>query len=295
MNIYTYWDNEKLPELIENCINTWKKYSNYNIIILNKNNFKNYVDINDYEKLNDTQKTNAKFSDYLRFDLLSKYGGIWMDASVILTKKLNWIEKFGTNIFFYNSRNENRGEICLESWFISSKKDNQLIKKIRNELFAIKNIQEENDYIENIKNNIIIPKYLNNNYHIVYLIMSKIIQNDKKLLNDFKLFCCNTNYGYAHLDRGYLVDPVLESFLCNKKIKLIKLNRFDRNLYIKRKSYYDYLFFNHKYNYTKESIMYELKKDQYTFIIFILMILILLFSISFCFLILFSKNSVYIF
>jgi hypothetical protein len=177
----------------------------------------------------------------------------------------------------------------LESWFISCKKGNQLIKKIRDELFTITNIEEENNYIENIKNNIIIPKHLNNNYHIVYLVMSKIIQNDKKLLNDFKLFCCNNNYGYAHLDRGYFIDPVLESFLHNKKIKLIKLSRYDRRLYNKRKPYYDYLFFDYKNGYTLENIIKELNKDHYTLIVFVLLILILLFSISFCFVILFLK------
>jgi mannosyltransferase OCH1-like enzyme len=37
--IWTYWDNDRLPEIIEKCINTWKKHNpNYEIIVLSKQN-----------------------------------------------------------------------------------------------------------------------------------------------------------------------------------------------------------------------------------------------------------------
>ena len=35
--IWSYWDNNNLPEIIEKCINTWKIHNpNYEIIVLSK-------------------------------------------------------------------------------------------------------------------------------------------------------------------------------------------------------------------------------------------------------------------
>jgi mannosyltransferase OCH1-like enzyme len=35
--------------------------------------------------------TLAKRSDWVRLELLNRYGGIWLDASTILTESLAWV------------------------------------------------------------------------------------------------------------------------------------------------------------------------------------------------------------
>lgn len=86
MQIFTYWDSEKLPILNEYCIYTWRKYNpDFSIVILNDTNIHKYVKtfpIN-YEKLIVQHK-----SDYIRTYLLYHYGGIWIDSTLILRGKL---------------------------------------------------------------------------------------------------------------------------------------------------------------------------------------------------------------
>lgn len=82
MQIFTYWDCDKLPILNQYCIYTWKKYNpDISIVILNDANIHQYVKtfpVN-YDKLIIQHK-----SDYIRTYLIYHYGGIWMDNTIIL-------------------------------------------------------------------------------------------------------------------------------------------------------------------------------------------------------------------
>jgi len=85
--IWIYWDSEELPKDISLIIdNNKKKLPDWDIKVLNKNNLKQYLDIYAFPKTYDTLSLQHK-ADYIRLKLLSKYGGIWMDASIIINSK----------------------------------------------------------------------------------------------------------------------------------------------------------------------------------------------------------------
>lgn len=94
MQIFTYWDSEKLPLLNQYCIYTWKKHNpEFSTVILHDSNIHQYVKtfpVN-YDKLIIQHKT-----DYIRTYLLYHYGGIWIDNTIILRGKLGDI--FDLNI-----------------------------------------------------------------------------------------------------------------------------------------------------------------------------------------------------
>ena len=72
--IWTYWDKEELPKLINQIYNNnIKILSDWKLNILNDKNINTYVDnINTkYNSLGQTHK-----SDYIRLKLLKKYGGV---------------------------------------------------------------------------------------------------------------------------------------------------------------------------------------------------------------------------
>ena len=80
-NIYVFWwqgINESTPELVKTCIHLAQVNNpNNKVIILTKDNFKDYSDIPDYilEKLDKGIITITHFSDILRASVLSKTGG----------------------------------------------------------------------------------------------------------------------------------------------------------------------------------------------------------------------------
>ena len=103
-----------------------KNLKDYNLIIINDSNIKDYVNIPKYimDKYKTGKMTPTHFSDILRLELLNKYGGTWIDASVLITK---YEPRFYDNIlFFFGSKSD---EGCVgSSWFITSEKGSPILK-----------------------------------------------------------------------------------------------------------------------------------------------------------------------
>ena len=79
--------NEQTPPVIRACFDSIdRNMQNYQIIRLTKDTIKEYLDLPDfaYQKIDKGFKL-AHFSDLLRVCLLYVYGGVWMDAKILLT------------------------------------------------------------------------------------------------------------------------------------------------------------------------------------------------------------------
>lgn len=78
--------------MIKLCINSIKRNCNdWNFHLLSLSNVKEYIDLPSFiwRKLNNTSITLTEFSDILRFALLNKYGGLWIDATTFVTKQIS--------------------------------------------------------------------------------------------------------------------------------------------------------------------------------------------------------------
>lgn len=92
--VWIFWwqGSNNMPPIVNSCyqrailLNPDKK-----ICLLTKDNIDEYLEINPKIKMMVENKTISItfFSDYLRMGLLAKYGGIWLDATVYLTRSLN--------------------------------------------------------------------------------------------------------------------------------------------------------------------------------------------------------------
>ncbi len=97
--IYYCWlqGEEYLTPVARVCYNVLKKQAgNYKVIFLDENNFSDYVDIPDYivQKFKSGKMKPAHFSDVIRMNLLEKFGGLWLDATVLVTEPLEKHKKF---------------------------------------------------------------------------------------------------------------------------------------------------------------------------------------------------------
>lgn len=94
--IWQYWGqgvhSETLPELVQICFNSVDKFKgDYRVIRLSDDTIPDYVDIPEFvflKRKNNPQFTITFFSDLLRLILLRAYGGVWLDATVLLTDYL---------------------------------------------------------------------------------------------------------------------------------------------------------------------------------------------------------------
>ena len=187
--IWTYWDGTT-PDVINKCIDTWKKHNpTYEIIILNKNNLNKYLPEVDFSKMKNIENP-AHFSDMVRIHILAKNGGIWCDASIICLKSFDWINEL---------RNEENSEFVgfyidsftipqykdkspvIENWFFACIKGSEFVSNWRDEYKRITDFESRKQYLENVKSsNIDFQNIGMNEYLAMHISAQKVLQSDKK-------------------------------------------------------------------------------------------------------------------
>ena len=127
------------PIIVQKCYNSLLAHlKDREIILLTEKNFSDYAILPDYiiEKYNKGIITRTHLSDLLRLELLSKYGGTWIDATVFCAS--DNIPSFMLDADFFIFQNLKPGSdgstINLSSWFMTSKANNHLILALK-ELF----------------------------------------------------------------------------------------------------------------------------------------------------------------
>lgn len=141
--IWTYWETlpgKKKPGYIDLCINSIKFNCEkcFNIIVLNENSIYDYLpeikDI-DFSKLNLPQKV-----DYYRYSLLEKYGGVWIDADILVIKCICPFYKKLEDYDYVGFGCGHEQSICSKTlygysrplnWFMISKKNTPFIKCVK--------------------------------------------------------------------------------------------------------------------------------------------------------------------
>lgn len=106
---YCWFGRNPLPELALKCISSWKKFfPDYEIIQWNEDNFD--VNIIPYTQQAYSAKKYAFVSDYVRFWVLYKFGGLYFDTDVEIIKPMDDIISRGP---FMGIEVESTGEYPL--------------------------------------------------------------------------------------------------------------------------------------------------------------------------------------
>jgi len=86
-----WWQGEcLLPDICKVCLHNLRLHHEDKVIFLSKDNLRDYVTISPIiiDKFEHGQYSHAHFSDLVRLYLLSHYGGIWVDATLLLTRPI---------------------------------------------------------------------------------------------------------------------------------------------------------------------------------------------------------------
>ena len=106
---YCWFGRNPLPELAQKCIASWKKYlPDYEIKEWNEDNFD--VNIIPYTAEAYAMKKYAFVSDYARFWILHKYGGIYFDTDVEVIRPIDDIIARGNFMGFETDPNPAKGD-----------------------------------------------------------------------------------------------------------------------------------------------------------------------------------------
>lgn len=121
--IWIFWAQgwEDAPSIARASLNSWKHLNpDWEVRTLDRNS-------EEYEGTREFCKSKnmgwAAKSDLLRLSLMSKHGGVWVDATTICLKPLDdWVhERMGTAGFFLFKKDES-----VSSWFLASEEGSPL-------------------------------------------------------------------------------------------------------------------------------------------------------------------------
>lgn len=127
---------DNAPHIVKKCFQSvCDNLSDNEIILIDCNNMKNYIQFPDYimKKWKNGKISNAHFSDLLRLELLSKYGGIWLDATVLCTDKKIPDFIWNSDLFLYQflkPGKDGHSHIC-SSWLICAKQNNKILMAVK--------------------------------------------------------------------------------------------------------------------------------------------------------------------
>ena len=129
---------ENAPELVNRCYKSLKdNLTDREIILITSENMSNYVKFPKFilEKWEKGYITHTHMTDLLRLELLIRYGGMWIDSTVLCTSKREEIPDyyFNSDLFIYQSLKPGRdGQAQLiSSWLMSARTNNKILMMTR--------------------------------------------------------------------------------------------------------------------------------------------------------------------
>lgn len=86
--IWQYWAQgyDAVPPVVRECLDSVEEFAgDYTLVRLTDENLQEYLDLPEYVQQKRALYSRAHFADLLRLMLLQVYGGVWLDATVMLT------------------------------------------------------------------------------------------------------------------------------------------------------------------------------------------------------------------
>lgn len=81
-----------MPDIVRTCYNSVKANADgREVVLITNDNVEKYISIPKFikDKVNNGKMSRTHFADYIRISLLKNYGGLWIDATVLVTDKIN--------------------------------------------------------------------------------------------------------------------------------------------------------------------------------------------------------------
>lgn len=122
--LWTYWQPAPAPAFIQACLANWRRFApDHELRLLDRDSIARWLP----ELRADFDTLPAyRQADWLRVHLLARHGGIWMDASMLLSRDLAWLHetrkrRTADYVGFYIDRYTTRAELpIVENWLMAS-------------------------------------------------------------------------------------------------------------------------------------------------------------------------------
>lgn len=238
--IWTYWDGD-MSLLVHMCLQSCLRHNrDYDIILLTRANLHKYIDI-DLTSLRHANFGHAMFSDFVRLHVLAKHGGIWMDASVICNKSLDWMRDIqkttGRTFVGYKANNHTEEDMkgvrdVIETSVFACTPNNPFVCAWRDEFMKINDYEHVHQYIDDMmKQGFRLPSITRNEYWAVYSAYCVTLERNPDFNKHMYLMDATKTIYVYQFENGHLShhEQVASLFTCKYRDQpLLKLSNWDR-------------------------------------------------------------------
>jgi len=133
---------EHAPELVKRCIASVEENAvGAKVVVLTDETIPQYLTLPEHivQKYQQGRISKAPYSDIVRCSLLYQYGGIWMDATMFLTRPIPeslFAREFSSLRFDLNKEDNALSQGFWTTYLLASHKHNSLVKYVRDVLYA---------------------------------------------------------------------------------------------------------------------------------------------------------------
>lgn len=205
--IFTFLDFENgVPPYLNLCIDTWRKNlkDDFEIIILNRENFKNYIDkyLLTESVTNPSKPFTHFFCDYVAALILYSNGGIFIDADTIITDSFDTdfklCDKYDTAVYKDTKNNMCSGFLMAQKY---SKILEELIRRYRFENYLPIRNQRRDFILDDVIKNANTEKVQFNNSRIKGFLLEE---------KEYGLFD-EDYYRYIYFTNSYNIETFLKN------------------------------------------------------------------------------------
>lgn len=122
---------DSAPDLVRVCYNSIKRYvTDKKLVVVTQENVGEYIKLPQHivERWERGQMPPALFADIIRLELLTRYGGTWMDATVLCTGSPSPDFLMDSDLFLYQSlRKGDRTFYGASNWFMTACANNKVL------------------------------------------------------------------------------------------------------------------------------------------------------------------------
>lgn len=136
---------DRAPEMVKVCVTSQQQFlKDYEFRMVTEQNYHEWLTLPQHiiEKRRRGLIPDASFSDLLRLELLIRYGGLYMDATVLCTGfgnerlRTRWADIEASEWFFFRYFVRGQREpVGLSNWFFSTVAHHPVLAAVRNALF----------------------------------------------------------------------------------------------------------------------------------------------------------------
>ena len=178
--IWAFWAGATQPDLIQRCFANWSSMCpGFEIRILNDQSVLQYLDTIPEPLL---EASAPKRADWIRVELLRRHGGIWLDASTILTTSLEWVIDTQARTqsdyvgFYLDQFTSDAAYPVVENWFMAAPPGSRFIQDLHHEFTSRVVTGSNQRYIEMLRAEGIYDQLLQRIFSPEYLSMHLALQ-----------------------------------------------------------------------------------------------------------------------